>query len=177
MVLASSFMVAAKVSSPTGPPPNLSIIEVKRRISILSSPSSSTSSISSACLASASVTESCSITDEKSLTRFKSLFAIRGVPRLRFATSIAASSSISAPSVCALRFTISASSLVEYGSSLHITPNLSRRGELNIPARVVAPTKVNLLSGICTERAEGPLPIIKSSEKSSIAGYKISSTL
>ncbi len=55
-------------------------------------------------------------------------------------------------------------------------PNRSRRGPLIRPARVVAPTTVNGLRLSRRLRALGPLPIITSSAKSSIAGYRISST-
>ena len=117
------------------------------------------------------------MTIEKSRTLFKSLLTILGVPRLLLAISKDASCAIGMPSVSADLLTISASSSTEYISSLKITPNLSRKGELNIPALVVAPTRVNFLSGICTDLADGPFPIMKSREKSSMAGYKISSTL
>ena len=55
-------------------------------------------------------------------------------------------------------------------------PKRSRSGLVNRPARVVAPTSVNFASSILTERAAGPSPMMRSSWKSSIAGYSTSST-
>ncbi len=55
-------------------------------------------------------------------------------------------------------------------------PKRSRSGLVNSPARVVAPTSVNFASSILTERAAGPSPMMRSSWKSSIAGYSTSST-
>ncbi len=55
-------------------------------------------------------------------------------------------------------------------------PKRSRSGEVSSPARVVAPTSVNGGRSILIERAAGPSPIMMSSWKSSIAGYRISST-
>src|SRR2546430_693899 len=55
-------------------------------------------------------------------------------------------------------------------------PKRSGSGLTNGPARVVAPTKVNFASSILTERAAGPSPMMRSSWKSSIAGYSTSST-
>ena len=55
-------------------------------------------------------------------------------------------------------------------------PKRSRSGLVNRPARVVAPTSVNLARSILTERAAGPSPMMRSSWKSSIAGYSTSST-
>jgi hypothetical protein len=49
-------------------------------------------------------------------------------------------------------------------------PNRLRRGAVRRPARVVAATRVKGLSGIFMERAPGPLPIMRSSVKSSSAG-------
>ena len=54
-------------------------------------------------------------------------------------------------------------------------PNRARSGAESRPARVVAPMSVNGWSGTLTERAPGPWPIMMSSSKSSIAGYRISS--
>ncbi len=51
-----------------------------------------------------------------------------------------------------------------------VAPKRSRSGPLIRPARVVAPTTVNGLRVRRSDRAEGPLPIITSSAKSSIAG-------
>src|SRR5438132_138558 len=45
-----------------------------------------------------------------------------------------------------------------------------------MPARVVAPTRVNAGKSSLTERAAGPSPIMMSIWKSSSAGYRISST-
>src|SRR6266446_5623042 len=56
-------------------------------------------------------------------------------------------------------------------------PKRSRSGLVNSPARVVAPTRVNFASSILTERAAGPSPMMRSSWKSSIAGYSTSSTV
>ena len=42
-------------------------------------------------------------------------------------------------------------------------PNRERRGEVSKPARVVAPTKVNLGTGTLTDRALGPWPMMISS--------------
>src|ERR1700691_5659986 len=56
-------------------------------------------------------------------------------------------------------------------------PKRSRSGLVNSPARVVAPTSVNFASSILTERAAGPSPMMRSSWKSSIAGYSTSSDL
>src|SRR5215472_12522711 len=55
-------------------------------------------------------------------------------------------------------------------------PKRSRSGELSMPGRVVAPTIVNGRSGMRMVRAFNPLSITKVTEKSSIAGYKSSST-
>jgi hypothetical protein len=41
-------------------------------------------------------------------------------------------------------------------------PNRSRKGLVNIPARVVAPINVNGLRSILTLRAAAPLPIMTS---------------
>ena len=51
-----------------------------------------------------------------------------------------------------------------------ITPKRSRKGAVNIPALVVAPTSVNLGRFKRIERAADPFPIIISMAKSSIAG-------
>ena len=55
-------------------------------------------------------------------------------------------------------------------------PNLSLRGADSIPALVVAPTRVNLGRSRRIDLAVGPLPIMMSIAKSSIAGYSTSST-
>ena len=49
-------------------------------------------------------------------------------------------------------------------------PKRARSGALISPARVVAPTRVNLGRSIFTVRAAGPWPITRSSRKSSSAG-------
>ncbi len=54
-------------------------------------------------------------------------------------------------------------------------PKRSRKGVASSPARVVAPTSVNGARSIRTLRAAGPSPMMRSSWKSSIAGYRISS--
>ena len=55
-------------------------------------------------------------------------------------------------------------------------PNLSLNGEVKFPNLVVAPTKVKGSTSSCTLRALGPLSIMISILKSSIAEYKYSST-
>ena len=54
-------------------------------------------------------------------------------------------------------------------------PNRSRSGVASSPARVVAPTSVKGARSIRTLRAAGPSPMMRSSWKSSIAGYSTSS--
>ncbi len=49
-------------------------------------------------------------------------------------------------------------------------PKRERSGGVIIPARVVAPIKVNFGNGSVTLRALGPWPMMRSSLKSSIAG-------
>jgi hypothetical protein len=56
-------------------------------------------------------------------------------------------------------------------------PKRSRNGLVSIPARVVAPTRVNGGRSSLIERAAGPSPIMMSSWKSSMAGYSTSSTI
>src|SRR5699024_12072405 len=56
------------------------------------------------------------------------------------------------------------------------TPNLSRKGAVKLPALVVAPINVKGGKSIRILRASSPLPITISRKKSSIAGYKTSST-
>ena len=55
-------------------------------------------------------------------------------------------------------------------------PKRSRSGADSWPARVVAPTSVNFGTATRIDRAVGPLPIMMSMAKSSIAGYSTSST-
>jgi|GEM_PF-4490900 len=55
-------------------------------------------------------------------------------------------------------------------------PKRARSGAVSRPLRVVAPTKVNGLRSIWMDRAEGPLSIMMSMRKSSIAEYRYSST-
>src|SRR5512143_780779 len=55
-------------------------------------------------------------------------------------------------------------------------PKRSRSGLVSMPARVVAPTRVNGGRSSLTERAAGPSPIMMSIWKSSSAGYSTSST-
>ncbi len=54
-------------------------------------------------------------------------------------------------------------------------PKRPRKGAVMSPARVVAPTRVNFGRSSLMERAAVPCPIMRSSWKSSIAGYKTSS--
>ncbi len=96
----------------------------------------------------------------KSLTRFKSLLVILGVPLERTAISRAPSSSIPILSIAADLFTMSFNSSAEYISSLFITPNLSLRGDVSNPIRVVAPISVNLGRSSLIDLALGPFPII-----------------
>ena len=56
-------------------------------------------------------------------------------------------------------------------------PNLSRRGLESMPSLVVAPINVKCLSAMRKLDAIAPVPVTRSREKSSIAGYKISSML
>ena len=60
--------------------------------------------------------------------------------------------------------------------SLDTIPNLSLKGVVSAPAFVVAPISVNFGKSSLIDLALGPFPIIISNEKSSKAGYKISST-
>ena len=90
----SSPIAADRVSSPTGPPLNRSIIVVSIIRSVWSSPSLSTSSISSAVFAASSVIRPSYFTCAKSRTRLSIRLARRGVPRLRLASSNAPCSSI-----------------------------------------------------------------------------------
>ena len=136
---------------------------------MLSRPISSTSMRLSARRAMSFVILPSPTTSAKSRTRFKYLFAILGVPRERLASSLAPSSSQYMPRSVELRIMISASWSSVYGSSLCITPNLSRKGEDICPERVVAPTSVNLFNSILMLLAAGPLPMIISSAKSSSA--------
>ena len=55
-------------------------------------------------------------------------------------------------------------------------PNRALSGAVNKPDLVVAPTKVKGCRPICTERALGPLSIMISIRKSSMAEYRYSST-
>ena len=54
--------------------------------------------------------------------------------------------------------------------------NRSRKGVVKRPERVVAPINVKGCKSILTDRAAAPSPIIISNSKSSIAGYRTSST-
>src|SRR5699024_1965669 len=56
------------------------------------------------------------------------------------------------------------------------TPKRSLNGADSSPALVVAPTNVNGGKSIRTDLALGPVPMTISRKKSSIAGYKTSST-
>lgn len=112
--------------------------------------------------ASASVTASLPFTAEKSRTRLSNRLAIRGVPRLRRAISAAASRSMVIFSAAAEWETIFSSSAGEYISRRLMMPNLSRKGEASIPARVVAPIRVNFFKEKRIFRADGPLPTMMS---------------
>ena len=109
MVLASSPVLAASVSRPTGPPPNFSIIVLSIVRSTWSRPSSSTSSMFSASRAMSTVIWPSPFTCAKSRTRRISRLAMRGVPRLRLAISSAPSWSQSILRIWAERRTITAS--------------------------------------------------------------------
>ena len=116
------------------------------------------------------------ITCAKSRTRRRKRLAMRGVPRERRAISAAPSGVMGVASRPAELVTMTASSSGVYSSSRNSIPNRSRSGEESCPDRVVAPMSVKGCSGMRIERADGPLPIIRSSAKSSIAGYRTSST-
>ncbi len=109
--------------------------------------------------------------------RRSSRLAIRGVPRERLASSFMDSSSMLTPNSFAERRMICTSSSGVYISNLLMIPNRSRSGAARLPARVVAPTRVNLFRSTRRVLAEGPLPMMISSAKSSIAEYSISSTV
>ena len=89
----SSLIAAAMLFSPTGPPPNLSMIARSSRRSASSNPLASTSSIFSAPRATSRVMRPSARTCAKSRTRRSSRLATRGVPRDRPAISAAAASS------------------------------------------------------------------------------------
>ncbi len=89
---------------------------------------------------------------------------------------MAPSGAMGIPRMAALRVTIFASSSGVYSSRRRFTPNRSRRGAESWPARVVAPTRVNFGRSRRMELALGPLPTMMSMAKSSMAGYRISST-
>ena len=95
---------------------------------------------------------------------------MRGVPRERRAISSAPSVSQGTLSIFAERSTMMDNSSGVYSSSRKLMPKRSRRGEVSMPARVVAPMSVNLGRSRRMERAEGPLPIMMSRAKSSMAG-------
>ena len=57
-----------------------------------------------------------------------------------------------------------------------MNPNRSRSGAATSPVRVVAPTSVKFGKSSRIGRAEGPRPIMTSRRRSSIAGYRTSST-
>ena len=163
MVEASSPVMALSVSSPTGPPPNLSIIVVSIARSSFSRPSSSTSSMSMPCRATSSVITPPARICAKSRTRLSMRLAMRGVPRLRRAISSTPSSSVRTLRIPALRRTMAESSCGEYSSRRKRMPNRSRSGALRSPARVVAPTSVKRGRSRRMLRAVGPLPIMISS--------------
>ena len=101
---------------------------------------------------------------------------MRGVPRERDAISKAPSSSISMRRMSADLVTISFKLSGVYSSSCSLMPKRSRSGEESMPRRVVAPISVNRGRSSRMLRAPGPLPMMISSAKSSIAGYRTSST-
>ena len=80
------------------------------------------------------------------------------------------------PRIPALRSTMRRSSSGVYSSRRRMTPKRSRSGAESWPERVVAPMSVNFGRSSRMEFAEGPLPMMMSMAKSSIAGYRISST-
>ena len=102
----SSLIAAASAFTPTGPPPNFSMIVSSSRRSTSSKPWASTSSSLSASCATLAVMAPFARTCAKSRTRRSSRFATRGVPRLREAISRAPSSSIATPRMRAERVTI-----------------------------------------------------------------------
>ena len=69
-----------------------------------------------------------------------------------------------------LLVTMAESSSGVYSSSLYTMPKRSRRGAESMPKRVVAPMRVKRGTGTRRERAVGPLPIMISMAKSSMAG-------
>ena len=79
IVPASSPIAAAKVSSPTGPPENFSMMAYRIFLSFWSSPMESTSSKSRANFATSSVMRPSYFTCAKSRTRFRKRFASLGV--------------------------------------------------------------------------------------------------
>jgi hypothetical protein len=95
MVSASSPTACARLSRPTGPPPNFSITASSSLRSITSRPSTSTSSILSAASATLFETVPSPLTCAKSRTRRSRRLATRGVPRERCAISVAPASSSS----------------------------------------------------------------------------------
>ena len=146
------------------------------RRSMASSPRWSTSRAVRAWSATARVITPPAFTWAKSRTRRSIRLAMRGVPRLRLAISMAPSSSMGTSRMPAERLTIRASSSGVYSSSRRVTPKRSRRGADSWPARVVAPIRVNFGRSSRMELADGPLPMMMSMAKSSMAGYRISST-
>ena len=103
----SSLIAAAMLLSPTGPPPNLSMMACNSRRSASSKPLVSTSSIFSASRATSRVIRPSARTWAKSRTRRSSRLATRGVPRERLAISTDAASSIGTSKMPAERRTIS----------------------------------------------------------------------
>ena len=164
------------MSTPTGPPPNLSIMADRISLSSRSSPIPSISRASSPSLVVSMSMIPLPFTCEKSRIRFNILLATLGVPRDLLAISATERSSASIPSIAADRLMISESSSAVYISNLLSTPNLSLSGAERLPARVVAPIRVNFDRSSLIDLAEGPLPMTMSRAKSSMAEYRTSST-
>ena len=165
------------VSIPTGPPLKRWIMVLSISLSRLSRPMGSTPSASSAFLVMSISILPSPFTWEKSLTRFSILLATLGVPLERFAISSMDCSSAVTSSIPADRPMIFISSSVVYSSNLQLTPNRSLKGAERLPALVVAPIRVNFAISRRMDLADGPLPMIMSSAKSSIAEYSTSSTV
>src|SRR3989442_584194 len=101
---------------------------------------------------------------------------MRGVPRDRRAIVAAPSSVMEMPRIEAERRTTMTRSPTEKKSRWWKIPKRSRSGDDSNPARVVAATMVNGRSWYRRVRACAPFSITKLTQKSSIAGYKNSST-
>ncbi len=109
----SSPTAADKLSTPTGPPSNFSIMVSSRRRSIASNPLGSTSSISMALTATVPVITPSPFTSAKSRTRRSRRLTIRGVPRDLRAICRAPSASMGRLRIPAERRVIASRSSVE----------------------------------------------------------------